>query len=72
MDRTISGPGCWRGGPGLDPGVVGAASGIREAEKLGVVRGGELRGFFIGDGAGLGMGVSSNGGIKVGFGTPLG
>jgi len=73
MDRTISGPGCWRGGgPGLDPGMVGAASGIREVEKLGVVRGGELRGFFVGGGVGLGMGVSSNGGIKVGFGTPLG
>ena len=52
--------------------MVGPASGIREAEKLGVVRGGELRGFFVGSGVGLGMGVSSNGGIKVGLGTPLG
>jgi len=73
IDRTISGPGCLRGGgPGLDPGIVGATSGIREVEKLGVVSGGELGMFFVGGGVGLGMDGSSNGGINVGFGAPLG
>ena len=48
MDRTISGlGGCRGGGPGLGPGMVGGASGIREVEKLGVVSGGEL-GVFTG------------------------
>lgn len=73
MDRTISGPGCCRGGgPGLGPGRAEGASGIREVEKLGVVSGGELGGFFAGGRAGLGIGGSSNGGMTVGLGTPLG
>lgn len=68
MDRTISGLGCCRGGPG----VAGDASGIREVEKLGVASGGELGIFFAGDGAGLGTGGSSNGRMTVGLGIPLG
>ena len=71
MDRTISGLGCCRGGsPGLGPGMMGDASGIREVEKLGVVSGGELGMFFTGGEAGLGMGGSSNGRITVGLGAP--
>lgn len=73
MDRTISGPvWCREGGLGLGPGTAEGASGIREVEKLGVVSGGELGGFFAGGRVGLGVGGSSNGRITVGLGTPLG
>ena len=66
IDRTISGPGCCRGGgPGLGP---RDAPGIREAEKLGVISDDELEVFFTGGGIGLG---SSNGRITVGLGTPF-
>jgi hypothetical protein len=73
MDRTISGLGCWRGGgPGLDPGMVGAASGIREVEKLGVVRGGELRGFLRRWRGRPGDGCLLQWWNKSGFGDPVG
>lgn len=64
IDRTISGPVCGRGGPGL----AGDTPGIREVEKLGVISGGKFGVFFTGGGAGLG---SSNGRMTVGLGIPF-